>query len=170
MISSVMGSPHVSVKANIKDMRLRTVLIFEHRHSLGRNYFCYRIIRISQVREPARTERAAFDACRHHSLGNTVVTEVALVSDLVVRMEEADTVRACHDAVAATDAPFPVDQNDAVVRLVSRPDGTDLNTCGVVTLIAEFGYKIGLGNIIRINFFIPDLVGRETVSPTKRRV
>ena len=116
-------------------------LVLEHRHSFGRNNLGYRIVRIPEICNPARIEGARFNAGRIHAFRDPVVAEVAFVRDLVNRMEETHTVGAGHDAVAASDAPVAVYEDDAVTGLVGRPYRADLHAGCVVTLIAELGHE-----------------------------
>ena len=77
-----------------------------------------------------------------------MIAEGALVSNMLDRMEEADPVRATHDAVAAADTPGAVNQNDTVCSLISRSDRTDLNAGRGFAVVAELGHEKSLGNFI----------------------
>jgi hypothetical protein len=85
-------------------------------------------------------------------------------------MEEPDAVGARHDAVAATDAPFPVDQHNTIVGLISRAHRADLHTCRVFALITELRHEESLRNFVGIDLFIPDQVADETVAATQWRI
>jgi hypothetical protein len=148
-----MQSPHTGIETEIENMRLRPILILKDGHSFGRNDLGYRIIGVPQVCQPASTKRAAIYAGRLHAFGNPVVAEIAFVSDLVFRMEEPDAIRASHDAIAAADAPFPVNENDTVVRLVGCANRANLDAGRIVTLITEFWNEKRLGHIFGLNFF-----------------
>ena len=149
-------------------MWLGTVLVLEHGHSLGFDDLGNRIVRIPEIRQPARAKGTALDAGRHHALGNSVVTEVAFVGDLVIRVKEADAIRAGHDAVAATDTPFPVDQHDTVVGLLRRADRTYLDTVRVLTLVAKLRHKEGLVNRVRIDLLVTDFIAGEAIAAAVR--
>jgi hypothetical protein len=157
-MSSGMTLPHVGIEAEIEDVRLGAVFVLQNRNSLGRNDFRHRIIRVSQVRQSSCAERTAFNAGWLHAFADSVVTEVALVGDLVVWMKEAHAVGAGHDAVAATNAPIPVDQDYAIVGLVGCPDRAHLDTGRVVALVTELRHKERLANVLRVDFFIAYLV------------
>jgi len=144
---------------------LRPILILKDGHSFGRNDLCYGVIGISQICNPPSTECTTIYARRLHAFGNPVVTEIAFVSDLVLRMEESDAVRASHDAVTAANAPFPVDQDDTIVRLVRGTDRANLDTSRVVTLIAELRHEKRLGYIFGVNFFAANRACCESISP-----
>ena len=169
-MSSVMKSPHAIIETKVENMWLGAVLVLKYCHSLGRNYFCNRIIRVPEICQASRSKSAAFYASRHHALGDSVVAEITFVGDFVFRVEEADTVRTCHDAIAATDAPFPVNQHDTVFGLVGRTYRTNLDTGRVVTLITKLGYEKRLGDTVRINFFIANFVAGEAIPAAIRRV
>src|SRR5210317_1584243 len=126
MTSSGMTLPHAGIETDVEHMRLRAVLVFQDRHSLGRNDLRYRVIRVFEVGQPPGAERAALHTGRLQALADPVITEISLLGRPGFGIEEAHTVGAGHDAVAATDAPFPVDQHDAVVGLVGRPHRADL--------------------------------------------
>ena len=145
-------------------MRLRPILILKDGHSFGRNDLGYRIIRVPQVRQPASTERAAIHAGRLHAFRNPVVAEIAFIGDFVFRVEEPDAIGASHDAVAAADAPFPVNENDAVVRLVGCANRANLDAGRVVTLIAELRNEKRLGHVFGVNFFATNRARGESVS------
>ena len=93
---------------------------------------------------------------RLHALGYAVIAEVALVGDLVFRVEKAHAVRAGHDAVAAADAPFAVHQHHPVFGLVGRPDRADLHAGRVVALVAEFRHEESFIDSVRIDLFAVD--------------
>jgi hypothetical protein len=63
-MSSGIKSPHVGVKAEIKDIRFRAVLVFENGNSLGRNDFGNRIVGIFQICQSPSAERTTIDAGR----------------------------------------------------------------------------------------------------------
>jgi len=151
-------------------MRLRPVLVFEHSHSLSRNNFGYRVIGVFKVRQPASAERTTLYTGRLQTFGNPVVAEIAFVGDLVLRVEKPHAVGASHDAVAAANAPFPIYEDHAVVRLVRCADRAYLDACRVITLIAELRNKKCLGDIFRINFLSPNVASREAVSATIGRI
>ena len=165
-MSSGMSLPHAGIEAEIEDVRFGTVFVFQYCNSLGRNNFRNRIVGISQIRNPASTERAALDTCRLHALADPVVAEVALIRDFVLGMEETHAVRACHDAVATAYAPIPVNQYDTVVRLIGCADRAYLDARRVVALIAEFRHKECFGNILRIDLLVANQVRGVSIPPT----
>jgi hypothetical protein len=77
-------------------------------------------------------------------VGDPVVAEIAFFRYMVGGMEKSHAVRAGHDAVAAPDTPFPVDQDYSVCGLIGRPHRAYLNTGRFVTLVAEFRHKKSL--------------------------
>jgi hypothetical protein len=161
-----MKSPHDGIETEVKDMRLRTVLVFKYSHSLSHNDFGYRVIGVFKVRQPSSAERATLNAGWLQTFGNPVIAEIAFVGDLVLRVEEPHAVGASHDAVATANAPFPIYEDHAVVRLVRRADRAYLDACRVVTLIAELWNKKCLGDIFGIDLLPPNVATRESVSPT----
>jgi hypothetical protein len=165
-----MQSPHAGIKTNIENVWLRPVLILEDGHSLGRYDFCYGIIGIPEISQSASTKCAAIHACWIHAFGNPVVTEVTFVRDLVHRMEEPDAIGASHNAVATADAPIPVNQDNAIVRLVGGTNRADLDAGRVVALVAELRNKKRLVDILGLNFFATNRACRESVSSTIRRI
>src|SRR6185369_5293755 len=66
----------------------------------------------------------------------------------VYQVEEADTVRAPHDTVAAADAPLPVHEHDPVGGLISGPYRADLHAGGIFALVAEFRDKERLRDLL----------------------
>jgi hypothetical protein len=165
-----MKSPYDGIETEVKDVRLRPVLVFEHSHSLSRNDFGYRVIGVFEVRQPSSAERATLNAGWLQTFGNPVVAEIAFVGDLVHRVEEPHAVGASHDAVATANAPFPIYEDHAVVRLVRCADWAYLDAGRVITLIAKLWNKKCLCNIFRINFLSPNVATREAVSPTIGRI
>jgi len=163
-----MKSPHVRIEAEIEDVRLRAVLIFKDRYSFGGNYLGDRIVGIAQIGNPAGTERAILDTCRLSAVADPVIAEVAFVSYAVLRVEEPDTVRASHDAIATADAPFSVDQYNAIIRLVGSAYRANLHTGRVIALIAELGNEKSLCDIVGINLFIPNHVAYKPVAAAQR--
>src|SRR6185369_3425235 len=100
--------------AQIEDLRVGAVLFLQDVYLLRGDNFSHRVFRIAQVADPSCSERAGIHTGAGHPLCQAVIAEVALLGHLVYRMEEADTVGAPHDTVAAADAPFPVHEYDTV--------------------------------------------------------
>jgi hypothetical protein len=63
-MSSGIKSPHVGVKAEIKDMRFRAVLVFENGNPFSRNDFGNRIVGVFQVCQSPSAERTTINAGR----------------------------------------------------------------------------------------------------------
>ena len=82
------------------------------------------------ITHPACTEGTGVYAGRLQTFAETVVAEGALVGNLEHGVEKAGGVRAGHDAIAATDTPCPIDQNDSIVRFIGGADWTDLRAGG----------------------------------------
>src|SRR5210317_358311 len=165
-----MTSPHILIETDIEHMRLGAVFVLEHRHPLGRYDLGHRIVRVPQVRYSAGIESAGLDAGRIHALRDPVVAEVAFVRDLVNRMEEAHTIRAGHDAVATSDAPVAVYEDNAITGLVGRAYGTYLHARRVIALVAELRHEKCLRDIVGIDLLAINDVLDETVAATHRRI
>ena len=79
-------------------------------------------------------------------------------------MEEPGPVGAGHDAVAAADAPLPVDEDDSVGRLVGGADGADLHAGRIVALVAELRHEVRLVDRLGIDGKLTALVQIEVGS------
>ena len=73
-----------------------------------------------------------------------VIAEIAFVGDMVLRMEETHAVGTTHDAIAAADAPRPVDQHQAVSCLIGAPTGQTWTQGGFSHWLQSFGTKNAL--------------------------
>jgi len=91
-------------------------------------------------------------------LADAVIAEITLFSDMVDRVEKADAVWTTHDAITATDAPFTVNQHNAILGLVCSTHRANLDTGRVFTLVAKLGYKKCLGDILFLYLLHPGMV------------
>ena len=107
-----------------------------------------RIVGVFQVADLAGVEGAGLGAGRIIAFDDAVVAEGALVGNVFNRVEEADSVRAAHNAVAAADAPGSIDQDNAICCLVGCTDRADLHAGWGRAVIAELWHKKGLGDLI----------------------
>ncbi len=67
-------------------------------------------------------------------------------------MKETNTIWTGHNAVAATDAPFSVYEDNSVSSLVGRSDRANLDTGWSITLVAKLRHKKCFRHIDWIDF------------------
>jgi hypothetical protein len=83
-----------------------------------------------------------------------VITEVTLFGHLVYRVKKPHSVRAGHNAIAATDAPLPVHQDDPCRSLVGGTHWAYLDTGGFGTLVAKLGHEKSLIDFLWQNLLV----------------
>ena len=109
-------------------------------------------IDIVDISHSARAEGAGIDTGRLQAFTETVVAESAFVGDLEHRVEKAGCVWTGHNAIAAADAPFSINQDYSVIGLIGRTDRAHLGARRSRAVITELWYEKGLPDVFRINF------------------
>src|SRR4030067_2208305 len=129
-------SAHLPGQADVVDLWLCPVFALQDGDALGHDGLGHRIVGGFEVRDLPCSEWAVLHAGRGQPLRDAVIAEGAFLCCTVDGMEEPGAVWASHDAVAAPDAPSPIDENDAVGSIIGGPDRTDLHTGGIGALVA----------------------------------
>src|SRR5665647_3557789 len=153
---SVQSSPctisaYLRIQPDIKDLGLGSKFAFQGADPLGGYCLCHRIVRVFYIADPPRAEWACLHAGWTQPLGYAVIAEIAFFCRVIFRMEEPGAVRAGHNAVAAADAPCPVNENNTVRGLIGGADRADLHTGWLVALVAELRDKEGLVDLFRFD-------------------
>src|SRR5659263_91514 len=156
---SVQSSPctisaYLFIQPDIEDLGLGSIFAFQDADPLGGYCLCHRIVRVFHIADLPRVEWACLHAGWTQPLGYAVIAEIAFFCRMIFRMEEPGAVRAGHNAVAATDAPCPVNENNTVRGLIGGADGADLHTGWLVALVAELRDKEGLVDLFRLDIQI----------------
>src|SRR5450756_274346 len=144
-------SAHLPIQPDVEDIGFGAIFWPQDADAVGSDHFCNVIVRVFHIADLSRAERACLHAGRLQPLGYAVIAERAFLCGVIHGMEEPGAVRARHDAVAAADAPCPVDENNTVRGLEGGADGADLHAGWLVTLVAELRDKEGLVDLFRFD-------------------
>jgi hypothetical protein len=93
------------------------------------------------VTENSRLAGAYFHARREQTFCDPVIAKRTLIGSFPLWVKIAGSVGTRLDTIPAPDASFIVNENHPILGLECCPNGADLNTRRIVTLIAQFGYK-----------------------------
>lgn len=133
-----------AVKAYVKDTWLASHLGPQSLNGISRDKFAYSTMGVIEVAKNACASVAGIDACRKYSLVNAVQAEVAFLGRLGPGVAVLDSVGACLNAIAASDARFLVLCHDAVIALHGGPRRTGFDTGRVIAVVAKNGHKLAL--------------------------
>jgi hypothetical protein len=130
---------HVLVQADIIDLGKRGHHLFEDLDFLLGDELGYPAARVPQIPKYHGIGRAGLHTGRWQARINPMNTEIALLEHASDRIRESDIVRAGCSAIVATDTPVRIDQDDAIVPLVSGSHRTYRVTDRPFTMVAQPG-------------------------------
>jgi hypothetical protein len=90
----------------------------------------------THIAKDSRLGGTHFDTRREQAFRYPVIAEVAFVGSLFFGVQIPGSIGAGLDAVAASDAPIFINENDAVLSHEGRSHRTHLNARRIVALIA----------------------------------
>ena len=144
-------SDYLLRKSEVVQLGVGAEMFFEDAGRQLAKAFADFAVRVVEAAKDAGAGRAGFDTCRLFVFGDAMVTPVAFVGVVGLRVNVADAVGTCLHAVRAADAQFGVDQFNPFGRGDRRMGRADLVAGGVDALVAKFGDKVRSLDRVRVN-------------------
>jgi hypothetical protein len=146
--------PHFLAEPDKIYLGIGSIFRFVDRYPLGHNDVRCRVLRVFDIADFPCACRTGLYAGGLHSFRDPVVAEIALFSHLIYGVEKSHSVGAGHDAIAASNTPLPVNEDNSVCRLIGGTYRADLHTGRFIALVAEFRHKKGFIDMIPFDILI----------------